>query len=204
LALLVGLPVGLLSALRQNSLFDHGGQMMMMLLFAIPTFVLVPVSQLVFGADLQWLPVTGWGDPGIQGLKEMILPVTLYAASLTGYFAKSFRSFMLEVMRQDYIRTARAKGLKERVVIYVHAFKNTLLPLASIVGPTMAYLIIGAFIIEYFFRILGVGYITVLEFGLSGHRSNHYPSLLIRLHHQSVHRYFQRCRRSQGSPLNHG
>jgi ABC-type dipeptide/oligopeptide/nickel transport system permease component len=160
-ALLVGLPVGLLSALRQNSLFDHGGQMMMMLLFAIPTFVLVPVSQLVFGADLQWLPVTGWGDPGIQGLKEMILPVTLYAASLTGYFAKSFRSFMLEVMRQDYIRTARAKGLKERVVIYVHAFKNTLLPLASIVGPTMAYLIIGAFIIEYFFSIPGVGYITV-------------------------------------------
>lgn len=161
LSLLVGLPVGLLSAIRHNSVYDHGGQALMMVFFAVPTFVLVPVSQLIFGADLQWLPVTGWGDPGVQGFKEMVLPVTLYAASLTGYFAKSFRSFMLEVMRQDYIRTARAKGLTESVVIYGHAVKNTLLPLASIVGPTMAYLIVGAFIIEYFFSIPGVGYITV-------------------------------------------
>jgi ABC-type dipeptide/oligopeptide/nickel transport system permease component len=161
LSLVVGLPVGLISALKQNSLIDHGSQSVMMVLYAIPTFVLAPVCQLVFGAILHWLPVTGWGDPGILGLKEMVLPVTIFAAGLTGYFAKSFRSFMLEVLRQDYIRTARAKGLKERVVIYLHAVKNTLLPLASIVGPTVAYLIVGSFIIEYFFSIPGIGYITV-------------------------------------------
>lgn len=160
-SLLVGLPVGLISALRQNSFIDHGSQGLMMLLYAIPTFVLVPICQLVIGAQLKWLPVSGWGDPGVLGLKELIMPVTLYAAGLTGYFAKSFRSFLLEVLSQDYIRTARAKGLKPRAIIYVHALKNTLLPLASIVGPVVAYLIAGAFITETFFGIPGVGYITV-------------------------------------------
>jgi ABC-type dipeptide/oligopeptide/nickel transport system permease component len=161
LSLIVGLPIGLLSAVKQNSWLDYGSQSLMMLLYAIPTFVLVPISQVVFGAELHWLPVTGWGDPGTQGLKELVLPVTLYAAGLTGYFAKSFRSFMLEVLRQDYIRTAHAKGLKQSVILYRHAFKNALLPLASIVGPAVAFLIVGAFIIEYFFSIPGIGYITV-------------------------------------------
>lgn len=161
LALIIGLPVGLLSAIKQNSVLDHGSQTIMMVLYAVPTFVLVPISQVVFGAELHWLPVTGWGDPGVLGLKEMVLPVTLYAAGLTGYFAKSFRSFMLEVLRQDYIRTARAKGLRQSIIVYRHAVKNALLPLASIVGPAVAFLIVGAFIIEYFFSIPGVGYITV-------------------------------------------
>jgi ABC-type dipeptide/oligopeptide/nickel transport system permease component len=161
LSLIIGLPVGLISALRQNTILDHGSQTLMMLLYAIPTFVLVPVCQDVIGAQLRWLPVTGWGDPGTLGLKETVLPVTLYAAGLTGYFAKSFRSFMLEVLRQDYIRTAEAKGLRQRVIIYRHAVKNALLPLASIVGPVVAFLIVGAFIIEYFFSIPGVAYITV-------------------------------------------
>ena len=161
LALIVGLPIGLLSALKQNSFLDHGLQGVIITLYAVPAFVLVPISQVVFGAQLQWLPVAGWGDSGVQGLKEMVLPVTLYAAGLAGYFALSFRSFMLEVLQQDYIRTARAKGLRTRVVIYVHALKNTLLPLASIVGPTVAFLIVGAFIIEFFFSIPGIGFITI-------------------------------------------
>lgn len=161
LSLIVGLPVGLISALRQNSVVDHGSQSVMMFMYAIPTFVLVPICQLVFGAQLRWFPVTGWGDPGVQGLREMVMPVCLYAAGLTGYFAKSFRSFLLEVMSQDYIRTARAKGLRERVVIYTHAVKNTLVPLASIIGPVVSYLIAGAFITETFFGIPGIGYLTV-------------------------------------------
>jgi len=161
LSLLVGLPIGLLSAVKQNSVIDHGSQFVMMVLYAVPTFILVPIAQLVFGAELRWLPVSGWGDPGILGIKEMILPVTIYAAALTGYFAKSFRSFMLEVLRQDYIRTARAKGLTARLILYRHAMKNTLLPLASIVGPTIAFLILGAFIIEYFFSIPGIGYLSI-------------------------------------------
>lgn len=161
LSLLIGLPIGLISAVKQNSFVDHGSQLLTMVMYAVPTFVLVPVCQLIFGAQLKWLPVTGWGDPGIQGIKEAILPVTLYAAGLSGYFAKSFRSFMLEVLRQDYIRTARAKGLRQRIILYRHAVKNTLLPLASIVGPTIAFLIVGAFVIEFFFSIPGIGYITV-------------------------------------------
>lgn len=160
LALIVGLPVGLISALKQNSVVDHGSQSIMVVLYVIPAFVLVPLGQLIFGVELHWLPVTGWGDSWPLGLKEMILPITIYAAGLAGFFSKSFRSFLLEVLRQDYIRTARAKGLKQRVIVYVHAIKNTLLPLASIVGPTVAYLIVGAFIIEYFFAIPGVAYIT--------------------------------------------
>lgn len=171
LGLLVGIPVGLVSALRQNSIVDHAGQGLMMLFYVIPTFVFVPVAQIIFGVQLHLLPVLGWGDSGWLGggiipnagatLNEMILPVTIFAAGLAGYFAKSFRSFMLEVMRQDYIRTARAKGLKHRVVIYLHAMKNTLIPLVSIVGPTIAFLITGAFIIEVLFSIPGIGGLTV-------------------------------------------
>lgn len=171
LALLVGLPIGLISALKQNSIVDHAGQSIMILLYVIPAFALVPLCQMIFGALLHWLPVSGWGDSGwylggwiprgSASLKEMVLPVTIYAAGLAGFFAKSFRSFMLEVLRQDYIRTARAKGLKNRVIIYLHAAKNTLVPLASIVGPTVAYLILGAFIVEYLFSIPGIAFITV-------------------------------------------
>lgn len=161
LALVVGLPIGLISAIRQNSIIDHGSQGLMIFVYAVPTFVLAPLAQLIIGAQLKWLPVTGWGEPGLLGIKEMILPVSIYAAGLAGYFSKSFRSFLLEVLSQDYIRTARAKGLRERIVIYRHAIKNTLLPLASIVGPVVAYLITGAFITETLFGIPGVGNFTV-------------------------------------------
>jgi ABC-type dipeptide/oligopeptide/nickel transport system permease component len=160
-ALLVGLPVGLISALKQNTFVDHGSQTVMMIAWALPTFVVAPIAQLIFGVELKWLPVAGWGDAGATGVTEMIMPVGLFALGIAGFFAKSFRSFLLEVLSQDYIRTARAKGLKERVVIYLHAIKNTLLPLASIVGPTAAFLILGSFIIETFFNIPGIGSITV-------------------------------------------
>jgi ABC-type dipeptide/oligopeptide/nickel transport system permease component len=161
-ALLVGLPVGFLSALKQNSLLDHGSQFVIMFAFAVPVFVLAPIAQYVLGVKLGWLPVSGWGDPGVQGLKEMVMPVALFATGMAAYFAKSFRSFLLEVLREDYIRTARAKGLRERRVLYLHAFKNTLLPLATIIGPTIAFLVTGAFIIENFFGIPGIGNITAL------------------------------------------
>lgn len=161
LALLIGLPVGMISAIKQNSPIDHGSQFVMMVFYAVPAFVVAPIAQLVLGVELHWLPVAGWGAPGLAGVKEMIMPVGIFGLGIAGYFAKSFRSFMLEVLQQDYIRTARSKGLKERVVIYLHALKNTLLPLATIVGPTIAFLVAGAFIIEAFFNIPGIGNITV-------------------------------------------
>jgi peptide/nickel transport system permease protein/oligopeptide transport system permease protein len=156
-SLIVGLPIGMISALRQNSMLDHVGQGTMIILYAIPTFVLVPLLQLEFSINLGWFPVQGWGD----NWKEVVLPVVAYSAGLAGYFAKSYRSFMLEVLAQDYIRTARAKGLKQQVIVGLHAAKNTLVPLASIVGPTIAYLIVGAFIIERFFAIPGIASETI-------------------------------------------
>ena len=157
LSLLVGLPVGLISALKQNSLTDHIGQGSMMVLYAIPVFVLVPVCQLIFGVDLGWFPVQGWGS----GINQMVLPIAIYAAGLAGFFAKSFRSFMLEVLQQDYIRTAKAKGLRQSTVVFLHVVKNTLVPLASVVGPVIGYLIVGAFVIEKFFAIPGIANETV-------------------------------------------
>lgn len=157
LSLVVGIPVGMISALRQNSAIDYAGQGSMMVLYAIPTFVLVPVCQIIFAIELKWFPEQGWGD----NLSQVILPTVTYAAGLAGYFAKSYRSFMLEVLQQDYIRTARAKGLSQRVIIWLHAMKNTLLPLASVVGPTIAYLIVGAFIVEEYFNIPGIAHETI-------------------------------------------
>jgi ABC-type dipeptide/oligopeptide/nickel transport system permease component len=113
--------------------------------------------QLVFAIQLHWLPEQGWGDNAAQ----MVLPVTAYAAGLAGYFAKSFRSFMLEVLQQYYIRTARGKGLGRRAIVWRHAMRNALLPLGSIVGPTVAYLIVGAFVVESYFNIPGIANETV-------------------------------------------
>lgn len=161
LSLLIGLPVGLISALKQNTAIDHGSQFVVMVAYAVPVFVIIPICQLIFAVHLGWVPVSGWGAPGVQGFKQAILPVALFAAGLAGFFAKSFRSFMIEVLQQDYIRTARAKGLRQRTVIYLHAAKNTLLPLASIVGPTIAFLIVGQFLVETFFGIPGIGLTTV-------------------------------------------
>ncbi|MGH2442755.1 MAG: ABC transporter permease [Chloroflexota bacterium] len=156
-ALIFGIPIGAISALKQNTWIDHLGQGTMMVIYAVPTFVLVPLMQYYLAVDLGWFPVQGWG----AHLNEMVLPVVAYAAGLAGFFAKSFRSFMLEVLSQDYIRTARAKGLRRSTIVILHAMKNTLLPLASVVGPIIAYLIVGAFIIERFFAIPGIANATV-------------------------------------------
>jgi ABC-type dipeptide/oligopeptide/nickel transport system permease component len=161
LALLVGLPIGLISALRQNTAVDHVSQTGVMFMHAIPIYITAPLAQLVFGVYLHWLPVNGWGAPGIDGYKEMILPVGLYGLGLAGFYAKVFRSYLLEVLSQDYIRTARSKGLKYRRILLVHAIKNTLVPLGSVIGPSIAYLVVGAFIVESYFSIPGIGNATV-------------------------------------------
>ncbi|HVA90409.1 MAG TPA: ABC transporter permease [Chloroflexota bacterium] len=161
-ALLVGVPLGVIAAVRQNKLVaDNLNMGVMLILYSVPAFVLIPFLVDLFSIHLGWLPAGQWGDPGWLGVKETVLPVTVYAAGLAGFFARSVRSFMLEVLHQDYIRLARAKGLRERKVVYVHAMKNTLLPFASVLGPTIAFLVVGAFIVENEFSINGIGYITV-------------------------------------------
>jgi len=161
-SLLVGIPLGVVAAVRQNRLVaDNLNMGLMLVLYSIPPFVLIPFVIDIFSIRLGWLPAGQWGDAGWLGVKETVLPVTVYAAGLAGFFARSVRSFMLEVLHQDYIRLARAKGLSNRKVIYVHAMKNTLLPFASVLGPTIAFLVVGAFIVENEFSINGIGYVTV-------------------------------------------
>jgi len=161
-ALLVGVPLGVLAAVRRNRLLaDHLSMGLMLALYAVPALVLIPILVEIFSVQLGWLPAGQWGDDGWLGVKEGVLPVTVYAAGLAGFFARSVRSFMLDVLRQDYMRTARAKGLTRARIVGLHAMKNVLVPLASVLGPTVAYLVVGGFIVENGFSINGIGYITV-------------------------------------------
>jgi oligopeptide transport system permease protein len=164
IALIFGIPLGIIAAVRHNHIIaDNLNMGVMMTLYSLPPFVIIPAVWLVFGILLKntifHLPVTGWqglGDP-----HYWLAPAFVFAAGLAGLFARSMRSFMLEELNKDYIRMARAKGLSERRVLYVHAMKNTLLPFASVLGPTVAFLVVGAFIIELQFGIPGVANITV-------------------------------------------
>ncbi|MDB5076341.1 MAG: binding-protein-dependent transport system inner rane component [Chloroflexi bacterium] len=164
IALVFGIPFGVLAAVRHNRIMSDNVNMgVMMTLYSLPPFVIIPGVWLVFGILLKntifHLPVTGWqglGDP-----HYWLAPAFVYAAGLAGFFARSMRSFMLEELTKDYIRTARAKGMSERTVIYIHALKNTMLPFASVLGPTVAFLVVGAFIIEQEFSIPGIANITV-------------------------------------------
>jgi len=164
IALVFGIPLGVLAAVRHNRLMSDNVNMgIMMTLYSLPPFVIIPVVWLVFGIWLKdtifHLPVTGWD--GIGDPQYWLAPSFVFAAGLAGFFARSMRSFMLEELTKDYIRTARAKGMPERTVIYIHALKNTLLPFASVLGPTVAFLVVGAFIIENEFGIPGIAQITV-------------------------------------------
>jgi ABC-type dipeptide/oligopeptide/nickel transport system permease component len=164
IALVFGIPLGVIAAVRHNKIIaDNVNMGINMTLYSLPPFVIIPVVWLVFGILLKntifHLPVSGW--QGLSNPQYWIAPAFVYAAGLAGLYARSMRSFMLEELNKDYIRTARAKGLSEHVVIYVHAMKNTLLPFASVLGPTVAFLVVGAFIIEQEFSIPGVANITV-------------------------------------------
>jgi ABC-type dipeptide/oligopeptide/nickel transport system permease component len=164
IALIVGVPLGILAAVRHNGIIaDNANMGVMMTLYSLPPFVIIPFVWLVFGQMLRntifHLPVTGW--QGLGNPQYWIAPACVFAAGLAGFFARSMRSFMLEELKKDYIRTARAKGMSERTVIYIHAMKNTLLPFASVLGPTVAFLVVGAFIIEQEFSIPGIANITV-------------------------------------------
>ena len=149
-ALFVGLPVGLVSALKQNSFLDHFGQSTMIILYVVPAFVLCPLCQFIFGDVFKVLPPVGWGDSGWIGplglipngnpsFSEMILPVSIYAAGLSGFFAKSFRSFVLEVLGIRITLNCPRQRSERPGHHLLHVVKNTLNPLASIVGPTIAF-----------------------------------------------------------------
>lgn len=156
LALLIGLSAGTFAALKQNSSFDYGSMSLAMLGLSVPNFVLGPLLVLVFSFWLYWLPPARWG--GISGL---ILPVCTLAAIYAAYIARLTRAGMLEVLRSDYIRTARAKGLDEKTVLFRHALRGGLVPVLSFTGPALAALLAGTVVVEKVFAIPGLGNIFI-------------------------------------------
>ena len=153
-ALVAGIGLGSLAALRQNSRTDYSVMTVAMVGVAIPNFVVAPLLSLIFGIYLGWLPVAGWND---GALSNLVLPVTALSLPYIAYIARLTRGSMIEVLGTNYIRTARAKGLPERTVITRHAFKAALLPVVSFLGPATARIISGSLVIEQIFGLPGIG-----------------------------------------------
>lgn len=152
----IGIPVGILSAVRRDSLTDHLFMGISLLGVSMPIFWSALLFQYVFAMQLKWLPVAGF-----YGWKYLILPAVVLGWSSAGVIARLTRSSLLEVMRHDYIRTARAKGLREAGVITRHALKNAMIPVVTIMAIQVASLLSGAVITEAIFGIPGVGRISV-------------------------------------------
>ncbi|MBC9866357.1 MAG: ABC transporter permease subunit [Opitutae bacterium] len=161
LALLIGIPAGTLAALKKNTLLDYIPMSSAMMGICLPSFVLGPLFALVFGLWLDWFPVSGWQSPGgfswADDLPYKILPAMTLGIFYAAGLARLTRGGMLEVLNQDYIRTARAKGLSSFVVTVKHALRAGLLPVISYFGPVVAGVLSGSFIIEMIFQIPGLG-----------------------------------------------
>jgi oligopeptide transport system permease protein len=154
IAILVGIPIGILSALRQNTIFDYTGMFVSTIGISVPSFVMAIFLIIIFASKLHLISVvpTSW-----ETVRPWVVPAIVLGFGTTAYTARLTRSSMLEVMRQDYIRTARAKGLAERAVVFIHMLKNALLPVVTILGPALAALVTGSFIIETIFGFPGMG-----------------------------------------------
>ena len=151
-ATLVGISLGSLAALRQNTIIDYLSVTFATFGASVPSFVMGMLLLILFSAYLHWLPTGGWGT-----WRQAIMPVTALSVLPTAYIARVTRAAMLEVLQQDYIRTARAKGLRERAVVLRHLVRNGLIPVLTVLGPVAAALVTGSFIIEYLFDIPGIG-----------------------------------------------
>ncbi len=152
-ALMLGIIAGVISSLRPNTAYDYVPMTIAMAGICIPSIVLGPSLTLIFGIQLNWLPVTGWGDiPG-----DKVLPTITLGTAYAAYCARLTRGGMLEILNQDFIRTARAKGLSEFRVVVVHALRGGLTPVIAFLGPAMAGLLAGSFVVETIFGIPGLG-----------------------------------------------
>jgi oligopeptide transport system permease protein len=156
LALVVGLFAGTIAALKQNSSFDYGSMSVAMLGLSVPNFVIAPVLVIFFSFWLYLFPPARWG-----GATSIFLPVVTLASIYAAYIARLTRAGMLEVMRSDYIRTARAKGLDDRTVLFRHAFRGGIIPVISFTGPALAALLAGTVVVEKVFALPGLGDIFI-------------------------------------------
>jgi len=168
LAVLVGVPLGMIAALRHNGLPDYAATLVSIAGIATPSFVLAMLLVLVFAVTLRWLPTHGW-----EGPSSYVLPTVALAGYPIAQIARYTRASMLEVTRKDYVRTAYSKGLRERTVVSMHMTRNALIPVLTILGPLLAYLVTGSFIVELIFSIPGIG-----RFYVSGIRERDYGLIM--------------------------
>lgn len=151
-ASLIGIPLGTISALKRNTVYDYAGMSIAILGVSVPVIVTAPVLQYVLGVQLRVLPLTGWGT-----LEQMILPVFSLGFGSSAVLARLTRASLLQVLQEDYIRTAHAKGLSQRTVVLRHVMKNGMIPVITMLGPMLAYMMAGTFVVETIFGIPGMG-----------------------------------------------
>lgn len=160
IAAIVGVSLGVMAALRQNGTTDHVVMTVAILGVCIPTFVTAPLLVLAIASKLGWLPTAGWND---GALANMVLPVTVLALPQIAIISRLTRAGMIEVLHANYIRTARAKGLPEGLIVRKHALRAALLPLVSYLGPACAGLITGSLVVEKIFNLPGLGKFFVIS-----------------------------------------
>jgi len=160
LAILAGIPLGVIAALRHNGWPDYLATFISVLGISTPSFVAAILLLVVFSVTLRWFPTFGWSGPN-----TWVLPTVALALFPIAQIARYTRASMLEVTRKDYVRTAESKGLRDRTVVVVHMIRNALIPVVTILGPILAFLITGSFIIETIFSIPGIGkyYVTSIS-----------------------------------------
>ena len=162
IGLLIGIPVGVISATKQYSVFDYTSMILALIGISVPIFWLAMMAVLLFSVNLGWLPSVGMGEGSIVDIiQHLVLPSLCLATGPTAVFARFTRSSMLDITKQDYIKTARAKGLKEKLVIWKHAFKNALPPIITIAGMQFSQLLSGAVLTETIFSWPGLGKLIV-------------------------------------------
>lgn len=152
LAFAIGVPLGTIAALKQNTWVDYLATLLSILGFVTPHFVLGILFILIFALALKWVPTGGWDEP-----RQWILPAVAYSLGPMAIIARYTRASVVEVVRADYVRTARAKGLQERLVVLRHVMKNALIPMITVFGPLIPDLITGSIFIEAIFRVPGLG-----------------------------------------------
>jgi oligopeptide transport system permease protein len=168
LGVIIGIPAGCMAALKHNSWIDHSSTFIAILGYSIPSLVMGPVLIWVFALKLGWFPVARW-----EGPIYWVLPVLTLGSGLSAGIARLTRGSLLQVLQEDYIRTARAKGLRERVVVFSHALKNSLIPVVTVLGPMFAAVVTGTFVVEQIFGIPGLGKHFVTSIG-----NRDYPVIL--------------------------
>lgn len=152
IAMCIGIPLGIMAALKRNTVYDYAGMGVAIFGVSVPVIITAPLLQYIFGVQLRAVPVSGWGS-----FQHMILPALALGFTQSALLARLRRASLLQVMNEDYIRTARAKGVSERMVVIRHALKNGMIPVITVIGPLFAALVTGTFVVETIFGIPGMG-----------------------------------------------